>query len=67
MIADGITQDAFDRTLLHPNKPDIPDSTDIIWRERDGLRLVILLNPTPNTGAKLIKTVFRIERQAKAR
>jgi hypothetical protein len=67
MIADGISQEAFDRVLLHPTKPDVPDGADVVWRERDGLRLVILLNPTPNTGAKLVKTVFRTERQAKAR
>jgi hypothetical protein len=52
--------------MLHPSKPDIPDGADVLWRERDGLRIVILTNPTPNTGAKLVKTVYRIERQARA-
>ena len=66
MIADGITQEAFDTALLHPTRPDIPDGADVLWRERDGLRIVILTNPTPNTGAKLVKTVYRIERQARA-
>jgi hypothetical protein len=36
-------------------------------RERDGIRLVIFTNSTPNTGAKLVKTVYRVEAQAKAR
>ena len=56
MIEAGISQEAFDRVLLEPTRPDIPDGADILWRERDGLRLVILINPTPNRGAKLIKT-----------
>ena len=62
---DGISQEAFDRVLLTPIKPDIPDGTDIVWRERDSIRLVILMNPTPDTGARLVKTVYRIEQQAK--
>jgi len=66
MINDGITQEAFDKVLLQPTKPDIPDGADILWRERDGLRIVILTNPTPNTGAKLVKTVYRVEKQARA-
>jgi hypothetical protein len=52
---------------LQPVKPDIPDGADILWRERDGLRIVILTNPTPNVGAKLVKTVYRVQVQAKAR
>jgi hypothetical protein len=53
--------------LLEPVQPDISDGADILWRERDGIRLVIFTNPTPNTGAKLVKTVYRVEAQAKAR
>jgi hypothetical protein len=67
MEADGIPQEAFDRTLLEPTRPDVPDGADILWRERDGLRIVILTNPTPNVGAKLVKTVYRVQRQARAR
>jgi hypothetical protein len=67
MIDDGITQEAFDKALLEPTRPDVPDGADVVWRERDGLRIVILMNPTPNHGARLVKTVFRIERQAKSR
>ena len=66
MIEAGISQEAFDRVLLEPTRPDIPDGVDILWRERDGLRLVILINPTPNRGAKLIKTVYRVQAQARA-
>jgi len=63
---EGISQEAFDRALLSPLTPDVPDGSDILWRERDGIRLVILTNPTPNLGAKLVKTVYRVEAQAKA-
>jgi hypothetical protein len=64
---DGISQEAFDRVLLEPLTADVPDGAAILWRERDGIRLVILTNPTPNRGAVLVKTVYRVEAQAKAR
>jgi hypothetical protein len=66
MLDAGISQEAFDRVLLDPIQPDAPDGQDILWRERDGLRLVILMNPTPNRGAKLVKTVYRVQAQAKS-
>jgi hypothetical protein len=53
--------------LLTPTKPDIREGADILWRERDGIRIVILENPMPPTSAKLVKTVYRIVAQAKAR
>lgn len=64
---DGISQEAFDRVLLFPLREDVYESPDILWRERDGIRLVILTNPTPNLGAKLVKTVYRVKAQARAR
>ena len=66
MIEAGISQEAVDRVLLEPTRPDIPDGADILWRERDGLRLVTLINPSPNRGAKLIKTVYRVQALARA-
>jgi hypothetical protein len=66
MEVDGISQEAFDKVLLEPTQADIPDGMDILWRERDGLRIVIITNPTPNVGAKLVKTVYRVESQASA-
>jgi hypothetical protein len=62
--AEGISQELFDQVLLDPIRPDIREGADILWRERDGVRLVILTNPTPNHGAVLIKTAFRVEKQA---
>jgi hypothetical protein len=64
MDAEGVSEELFEKALLSPTKPDVREGSDILWRERDGLRLVILTNPTPNAGAVLIKTVFRLERQA---
>ncbi len=66
MEAAGISQEAFDRVLLEPIQPDTPDGADIVWRERDGLRIVILTNPMPNRGAVLVKTVYWVEAQARA-
>jgi Domain of unknown function (DUF4258) len=67
MEEDAISQEAFERVLLTPVRQDIRDGADILWRERDGIRIVILENPTPPAGAKLVKTVYRVEVQAKAR
>ena len=67
MQDNNVPIELFEKALLRPAHPDIPDGQDILWRERDGLRIVILTNPTPNTGAKLIKTVYRIKRQASAK
>ena len=63
---DGIHPDVFTRALLDPTRPDVRDGVDVVWRERDGLRIVILTNPSPNLGAVLVKTVYRVERQASA-
>jgi hypothetical protein len=67
MEEDNISQEAFERVLLTPVKPDVREGADILWRERDGIRIVILENPTPPTGTKLVKTVYHIEAPAKAR
>ncbi|OZB15229.1 MAG: hypothetical protein B7X53_11955 [Hyphomonas sp. 34-62-18] len=62
----GISQENFERVLLNPIRPDVKDGMDIVWRERDGLRIVILTDPTPNMGAVLVKTVYRVIPQANA-
>ena len=62
----GISQGQFDQALLQPTRPDVAEGNDIIWRERDGLRIVILTNPIPNSGARLVKTVYRVKPQAQA-
>jgi hypothetical protein len=67
MEEDQIPRVAFERVLLTPVKQDIRGGADIRWREGDGIRIVILENPVPPTGAKLVKTVYRIQAQAKAK
>lgn len=55
----GISEAAFEQALLSP-VIETPDGQDVLLRERNGIRIVILTNPTPNTGAKLVKTVYRV-------
>jgi hypothetical protein len=57
----GIT-DGQISLVLYRGK-DIPDS-DSIMREHIGIRLVII-TPTPFRGAKLVKTLYRVEPQAR--
>ena len=56
----GITEEQFSRVLREPLR-DVPDGQQVLWRERDGIRLVVQLHPTPNRGARLVSTVYRIE------
>jgi hypothetical protein len=63
---DNISEADFQRVLLEPIRPDRSDSKGIVWRERDGIRLVVLMNPTPFRGARLIKTAYRVQSQLKA-
>lgn len=44
---------------------DRPDG-QATWREHKGIRLVII-RPTPWQGAWLVKTMFRVKRQARLR
>jgi hypothetical protein len=62
---DGIPESAFQDALI--NGDTIPDGHDVIWREKHGIRVVILRKPEPFAGAMLVKTVYRIEGAARAR
>lgn len=64
MAQDGISEEDFRDALMHGQT--IPDGQDIVWREKDGVRVVILRRPTPFKGAMLAKTVYRIQAQARA-
>lgn len=44
---------------------DTPDH-DSVWRELNKIRLVII-TPTPFQGAKLVRTMYRVRPQAKAK
>jgi hypothetical protein len=65
MDRQGISQELFERVLLSPAKPDVQEDLNTLWREGENIRLVII-NPTPNTGARLVKTIFRVKAQAQA-
>lgn len=58
-----ISEPMFERILLCGL--DTPIGTNVVWREKDGRRLVILVNPTPNIGAKLVKTVYWVKAPAR--
>lgn len=66
MDSDGISHEDFEVALLEPLRPDIPEAGGILYRERNGLRIVILERPTPFRGAKLVKTAYRIIAQERA-
>lgn len=65
MREDGISEAAF-RAVLSSGET-IPDGQDVVWREKDGIRIVILRKPEPFAGAMLAKTVYRIDENAHAR
>ena len=62
--SEGITMRAFEQALL--NGVTIPEGPGVVWRELNGVRLVVLLRPEPFRGAALVKTCFRVQEQAKA-
>src|SRR5262249_35987664 len=61
-----ISEAAFQRALLTPTK-EVEESPDILWRERDNVRVVIVQRPVPFRGANRVKTVMRVAAQASAR
>jgi hypothetical protein len=61
-----ITSEAFERVLYEPIVEDIPEGFSVVRRERDGVRLVILLKPKPNKGSKVITTIYRVQAPAVA-
>lgn len=67
MDKDGISQQEFENVLLAKKPQDVPDGQQILWRQGDGIRIVIILHPEPPSGAVLVKTVYRIKPQAKVR
>ena len=64
MAQDGISEKDFVGALMRGDT--IPDGQDVVWREKDGVRIVILRKPTPFKGAMLVKTVYRITAAARA-
>ena len=64
LVEDGISEHDFKEALF--NGTTIPDGQDVLWREKDGVRVVILRQPTPFKGAMLAKTVYRVRPAARA-
>ena len=64
LVEDGISEHDFKEALF--NGTTIPDGEDVLWREKDGVRVVILRQPTPFKGAMLAKTVYRVRPAARA-
>jgi hypothetical protein len=60
--SEGITEHDFAQTLEKGRT--VPDGQAAIWRELNGVRIVIVLRPEPFRGATLATTVFRVQRQA---
>lgn len=61
--SEGISTKAFEQALL--NGATIPEGPGVLWRELNGVRLVVLTHPEPFRGAALVKTCFRVQEQAK--
>jgi hypothetical protein len=65
MAQDGISENEMKEALLHGTTT--PDGQEVVWREKDGVRVVILRRPTPFKGAMLATTIYRVKAAAKAR
>ena len=61
-VEDRISEEEIKKVLFEGR--DRPDGQDVLWRERCGVRLVVLLHPVPDCGAWLVTTLFRVLRQA---
>jgi len=67
LTTDGVSEETVRKILYENHRPDVSDGHGIVHRDGQGIRLVILLDPTPNVGAKLVKTAFRIKAQHRTR
>jgi hypothetical protein len=61
--SEGITSRAFEQVLL--NGATVSEGEGVLWREMNGIRIVVLTRPEPFRGAALVKTCFRVQGQAK--
>jgi hypothetical protein len=64
MIEDGISEREFVDALF--NGDTVPDGQEVVWRQKGGVRVVILRRPTPFAGAMLATTMYRIGQAARA-
>jgi hypothetical protein len=66
-VTHSISEEDFEKTLLTPLQPDVSEANGVLWREREGVRLIIIEKPTPFRGAKLVASVFRVQQQSRAK
>jgi hypothetical protein len=66
LATDNIKQEDIDRILFEEYE-DVPDGIGVMWRQRCGVRLVIVLKPQPFRGAALVVTGYRIQGQKRVR
>lgn len=59
MTQEGITEDVFTHVLFKGKQT--REMFDVVNRDGKGIRIVILLKPSPWRGAVLVKTVFRLQ------
>jgi hypothetical protein len=64
MVQDGISENEFKDALLRGATT--ADGQEVVWREKDSVRVVILRKPTPFRGAMLATTIYRVKAAAKA-
>lgn len=64
MDEDNISQELFEDVLL--NGEEIEEGFGTVWRQGRGIRIIII-TPTLFRGAKLVKTVYKIKPQARAK
>ena len=64
MIEDSISEHEFVDVLF--NGDTIPDGQEVVWRQKGGVRVVILRRPTPFSGAMLATTMYRVGPAARA-
>ena len=61
----GLTQKMIEDVLWLGR--DTPDGFQVTLREYNNIRFVIMLRPKPFKGAKLVKTLYKIDPRASAR
>jgi hypothetical protein len=64
MVQDGISENELKEALFHGETT--PDGQEVVWREKGGVRVVIVRKPTPFRGAMLATTIYRVKAAAKA-
>jgi hypothetical protein len=65
LAEDNISERVFERVLMRGDS--ILEGHDVMIRQGEGIRIVILLKPTPFRGATLVKSIHRDDGYATAK